>query len=111
MYVNGIDTIIDTQVLKFTHILLVHLATLDNGRNPDIGTLKKDRGEIFSECCTEIFKAKFLRYANEVIFEMFKTSLKDTYLGVTTPTALQNEVSIFRKFIMIERLTLCSISQ
>ena len=28
---------------------------------------------------------------------MFKTSLKDTYLGVTTPTALKNEVSTCRK--------------
>ena len=28
---------------------------------------------------------------------MVKTSLKDTYLGVTTPTALKNEVSTFRK--------------
>ena len=28
---------------------------------------------------------------------MVKSSLKDTYLGGTTPTALQNEVAILRK--------------
>ena len=28
---------------------------------------------------------------------MVKTALKDTYLGETTPTALQNELSICRK--------------
>ena len=28
---------------------------------------------------------------------MVKTALKDTYLGVTTPTALQNEVSTWQK--------------
>ena len=55
------------------------MAALDNGRKPDIDTLKKDRGDIFSECCAEIFKAKFLRYVNEVLFEMVKAALKDTY--------------------------------
>ena len=68
LYVDGIDSSIDTQILEKYHILLVHLAALDNGRNPDIGTLKKDRGDIFSECCAEIFKAKFLCYVNEVLF-------------------------------------------
>ena len=73
------------------------MADLDNGINPDIGTLKKDRGDIFLECCAENFKANFLRYVNEVLFEMVKTALKDTYLGGTTPTALQNEASTCRK--------------
>ena len=73
-------------MLKTPHDLLFHLADLENGRNPDIGTLKKDRGDIFSEFCIEIFKGKFLQYVNEVIFEMAKTVLKDTYLGGTTPT-------------------------
>ena len=40
---------------------------------------------------------KYLRYVNEFLFEMVKTSLKDTYLGGTTPTALQNEVYTCRK--------------
>ena len=72
------------------------MVALDNGRKPYIGTLKKYRGEIFSECCAEIFKAKFIRYVNEVLFEMVKTALKDTYLGVTTPMAHKNEVSTCR---------------
>ena len=68
------------------------MADFENGRNPDIITFKKDRGDIFSEYCTEIFKEKFLRYVNEVLFEMVKTSLKDTYLKGKTPTSLKNEV-------------------
>ena len=54
---------IDTQVLKTLHDILVQLASLDNGRNPDIGILKKEsegKGGIFSEYCTKIFKEKFL---------------------------------------------------
>ena len=93
MCVDGIDARIDNQMTTPLHILLVHLAALDNMRNTDIGTLKKYRSGIFLECCAEIFKAKFLRYVNEVLFEMVKTVLKDTYFGGTTPTALQNEVS------------------
>ena len=46
--VDGIYARIYTQMLKPPHILIVHLADLDNGRQPDIGTLKKDRGDIFS---------------------------------------------------------------
>ena len=41
LYVDGIDSIIDTQMLKTPHGLLVQLASLDYWRNPDIGTLKK----------------------------------------------------------------------
>ena len=69
------------------------MAALHNERNPDIGTLKKNRGDIFSGCCAEILKGKFLRYVNEVLFEMVITDLKDKYLGVTTATELQNEAS------------------
>ena len=67
------------------------MAVLDNVRKLDIGTLSKKnkkKGDIFSECCTESFKAKFLRYVNKVLFEIVKTSLKDTYLGGETPIAL-----------------------
>ena len=71
----------------------VHLAALENGRKPDISKLKKNRSDIFSECCAESFKVKFIRYVNEVLFEMVKTDLKDTYMVVTTPTSMQNEVS------------------
>ena len=69
---------------------------MESGINPDIGTLKKERGYIFLEFCAERFKSKFLRYIDEVIFEIVKTALKDTYLGGENPTALQNEVSICR---------------
>ena len=73
-------------MLGTPNILLVHLEALENGINTDIGTLNKERGEIFSECCTEIFKQKLLSYVNEVLFEMVKTALKDTHLGGKTPT-------------------------
>ena len=46
--VGRIDASIDNKILKTPHDLLVHLAGLDNGINPDIGTLKKYRGDIFS---------------------------------------------------------------
>ena len=82
---------------KNYHILLFLLAALDNGRKPYIGTLKKYRSGIFLECCTETFKAKFLRCVNEVLFGMVITSLKDVYLGETNPTSPQNEVSTFRQ--------------
>ena len=45
--VDGIYASIDTQILKSPHNILVHLADLDYGRKPDIGTLKKFRGDIF----------------------------------------------------------------
>ena len=77
-------------MLKTPHDLLFHLVALDNGINPDIGTLKKEKGDICLEFCIESFKAKFMRYVNELQFEMVKTDLNYTYLGVTTPTALQN---------------------
>ena len=68
--VDGTDAIIDTQILKNTHILLVHLTVLDYRRKQDISTLKKDRGDIFLECWAEGLKANFLRYVKGVIFEM-----------------------------------------
>ena len=40
---------------------------------------------------------KIPKYVNEFLFEMVKTNLKDTYLVVTTPTALQNDVATFRQ--------------
>ena len=45
---GGLEARIDTQMTKILPGLLVHLAGLDNGINPDIGTIKKDRGSIFS---------------------------------------------------------------
>ena len=97
LYVYGIDDSIKTQMLKTPHCLLLHLEALDNGINTDICTLKKEKGYIFSERCTESFKPKYLRYVNEVIFEMVKTALKDAYLGGTTPTEVQNEVATCRQ--------------
>ena len=45
---NRIDSSIDTQMLKDLNVILFHLVNLDNGKNLDIGTPKKDRGYIFS---------------------------------------------------------------
>ena len=67
--VYGIDASIDSNMQK-TPFLSIHLAPWANGRKPDIGTLKKDRGDIFPECCSESFKEIFLRYVNEVLFEI-----------------------------------------
>ena len=47
LYVDGVDSSINTQILKPPHDLLVHLEALENGRNPDIGTFKKEKGETF----------------------------------------------------------------
>ena len=41
LYLYGIDSINDTQILKPPHNILVNLKTLEYGRNPDIGTHKK----------------------------------------------------------------------
>ena len=57
--IDGIYFSIDTQMMEKPHIILVHLIDLDNGRQPDIGTLKEGRGDISFECCTEIFKEHF----------------------------------------------------
>ena len=84
-------------MLKTPHDLLLQLADLENQRNPEIGTLKKEEGDIFSECFTESFKEEFLRYVNQFLFEMVKTALKDIYLGGTTPTALQNEIATCKR--------------
>ena len=91
------NTSINTQNMKTTHNLIFHLADFYNGINPEFGTLKKERGEIFSEWLTESLKAKLLRCVNEILFEMVKTALKDTYLWGTTLTAHKNEVSTSRK--------------
>ena len=55
------------------------------------------KGEIYFHNAAQRASRKILRYVNEVRFEMFKTALKDTYLGVTTPTELKNEVATCRK--------------
>ena len=39
--VDGVNSSIDTQILKTPRDGLVHLAALENGINPDIGTLKR----------------------------------------------------------------------
>ena len=62
--INRIYAIIHAKIPKKNIILLFHLADLDNGIRPDIETIKKDRGDIFSECCTKTFKEKFQRYVN-----------------------------------------------
>ena len=45
--VYGIDDRIDTQIMKTPNDFLVHLKYLNNGRKPDIITLKKYMGDIF----------------------------------------------------------------
>ena len=97
MDVDGINDSIDTPILHPTHFLLVHLAALENGRNTYIGTHKKDKGDIFSEWCAKSVKEVFLRYVNEVQFEMDKTYLKETFLEEITPIEMQNEVSTCRQ--------------
>ena len=52
-----------------------------------------------------------LCYVNEVLFEMVITYLNDKCLGGTTPTSLKMRSLHARKYIIIERLALCSISQ
>ena len=81
LYLDGIDASIDTQILKTPHIILSHLEYLYIGRKKYIGTLKKEREEIFSEFFTKSFERKFLRYVNEVLFEMIKNSLKGSIFG------------------------------
>ena len=76
LYVDEIDAIINTQVMKNPNDILFHLVALYNGINLDIGTLKKEKGDIFSEFCTESFKSKFLKYVNELLFEMVTNSPK-----------------------------------
>ena len=59
----------------------------------DIQTLAHSRkiGVIyFQNVAQKDLRQKKLRYVNELLCEMVKTSLKDTYLGGTTPTELQN---------------------
>ena len=68
--------------------ILVYLVDLSNEINPDIGTLKKDRVDVFSEFRTEIFKAMILCCDNEVIFERLNESLRYKYFGGTNPTAM-----------------------
>ena len=72
LYVYGIDAIINNQMLKISHILLVHLSALKNGRNLGIDTLNKEKGDILSEFCTDIFRENFRRFVNEVLFKIKK---------------------------------------
>ena len=46
--VDGIYAIINTQILKTPHDILFHLEAYENGRKPEIGTLNKKKGYIFS---------------------------------------------------------------
>ena len=70
--VGGIYSSIDTKIMVKPHILIVHLAALDNEGNPDINTLNKDRGDIFSECCAEGFKGNFYVMSMKYYFKWLK---------------------------------------
>ena len=93
LIINGIDAKIDAQMQK--KYSSSPLFGFGKWRKPYIVTLKKIEGKHIFRILCQIFKAEFLRYFNEVLFEMVKTYLKDTYLGGETTTELQNEVSIF----------------
>ena len=56
LYVDGIDAIIDTKILKRPHILLVCLAYFYNERKLDIGTPKKERGYFFQNAARKDLK-------------------------------------------------------
>ena len=79
LYVDGIYASIDTQMLKIPYSSIPLGVFFDNRINPDTGTFKKEKREIFSGCCTKTFKAKLLCYINEVLFIIVKTALKDTF--------------------------------
>ena len=57
--VDEIDDRIDNQIIKKKHILLVHLAALDNGRKLDIGTIKKDRVTYFQNISQKYLRKFF----------------------------------------------------
>ena len=82
------------------------MADLDNRINSDIGTLKKYRGDLFSEYCTKIFKTKFLRYVNELLFEMVKNSYRIYIWAGQLPHNCKMRYLHSDKCIMIERLGL-----
>ena len=46
---NKIDTINNSLMLNLPNDILVHLEALENWGKPEIVTLKKDRGDVFSE--------------------------------------------------------------
>ena len=77
LYLDGIDAIIDTQMIKPLQMILVHLAALENGRKPYIDTPKKYRGDIFLELCTESFKENSYVMSMNYYFKLVKTSLND----------------------------------
>ena len=68
LYGNGIDCSIYSQIINRTHNILVRLLDFGNDRTSDVGILKKERGDVFSERQTEIFKARLLQYINGVLF-------------------------------------------
>ena len=51
--IDGIDAIINTQILKTPYDILVHLVALDHVRNPDIGALKKEKEDIIFQNATQ----------------------------------------------------------
>ena len=64
---------------------------------PEIGTIKKDMGDIFSEWCIEKSNARLLGYVNDIVLKTVMASLKDKYLLVATTTAMQNELYTFQQ--------------
>ena len=54
--VYGIDAIIENQMLKDPNYILVQFEYLGYGRNPDINTLKKEKGGIFHNIASKTEK-------------------------------------------------------
>ena len=59
LYVYGIDDSIDTRITEKKNILLLNLVALDNGRNPDIGKLKKERRDKFQNAASKASKQNY----------------------------------------------------
>ena len=74
------------------HNILDHLSYLENGRKPDIYTIEKQRGDVFSECCAERSKERLLWHANCVLFIRLNAYLKYASLGGFNTTALENKM-------------------
>ena len=72
LYVDGIYSSIDNHMLLKTHILLFRLVALENGRNPDIGTLKKDRGDVFCNVAQKSLMQNFYVMSMKYYLKLFK---------------------------------------
>ena len=80
-------------MLKNAHDLLVHLAALDNGKIQILAHSRKTGVTYFQNVELELLGKNLYVMSMKYYLKLVKAALKDMYLGGTTPTALQNEVS------------------